>query len=144
MIIHDNHLSSEWFEEDEEEDSSEDEDDDDEEEQLSDNEPPLKYSTPVESKPKTLINLPKPNPGELLNAYFTRTQIEWQSYAQEESDRTGKALRKDAFDLAKEVFMENFEHNEELRLQMEQDEVELIKAKEKNLNDKASSRYRTR
>lgn len=158
LIIPDNHLTSEWFDE----SSDDDDSDDDEDEECSndDGEEENKIESATTSKkasseslvsdqiifetPEQTIIVPDPLPAESLRDYFTRTQIEWQLFAQQESTRTGKALRRDAFELAQDRYNEKLPENELLRLQMEANEAEIVKAKEKDINEKLNSRYRTR
>jgi hypothetical protein len=146
LIIGDDHLTSEWFEEEVSDDESSDGS------EISDiidaqklDELPLtsKYEDYSQSAKNEII-IPESLPGEALNAYFLRTQIEWQQFALLESDRTGKQLRRDAFEFAKDLYDLKFEANEMLRVHLEDIEAELVKRKEKDVNDKNNSRYKTR
>jgi Domain of unknown function (DUF4110) len=116
QIISDNHLTSEWFESSDEDTSDEDNSDEEDEETDSQSvsanasnrtstvEAPVSASlSSVAAAPEPIsVQVPDPLPAEMLAAYFTRTQLEWQLYAQQETEsmRTGKALRRDAFELA--------------------------------------------
>lgn len=78
------------------EDSGDEYSDEDEE---SDQETVNELPKPVE-KPEIigeLLNIPDPLPNESLNIYYKRTVTAWEHFLQQESTRTGKALRRTAF-----------------------------------------------
>ncbi|KAI8926755.1 hypothetical protein BC831DRAFT_455314 [Entophlyctis helioformis] len=83
---------------------------------------------------------------ETLREYFTRTSVHWQIRAREESELTGKALRRDAFELAQEHFDEAQPELEKMRELMRQNEA-IAAATAKAAADRAEeqrmgSRYR--
>lgn len=84
--------------------------------------------------------IPEPTPGESLGIYFDRTKIEWQLLIQDESEQVGKALRKEAFDFARELFQAKFPANELVRKQMEESLV--IQKEKKESQAESNLRYR--
>ncbi len=169
QLLADDHLTAEWFGEASDNESETDDEDGDEgsddEEGSSDNSDnggdtssrPMEVDA-VESPPpdddasseeeaaaqKLECTVPDPLPGEALHTYFSRTAIAWQVYAQdsEASFATGKALRRDAFEMAQERFAELLPQNEEIARQMVEHEAKIRDAAKKEVEDRLNSRHR--
>eukprot|EP00842_Homolaphlyctis_polyrhiza_P004375 jgi/Hompol1/4939/HPOL_000459-RA len=80
---------------------------------------------------------------ENLRDYFARTSIHWQYKALEESERTGKALRRDAFELAQDRFEAAQPELEKLRVLLKENEAKAA-ATAKAASDRASEQRATR
>ncbi len=139
-------LESQEVSEDEEEDSDDDddeesdgEDSDDEEEEK---EIPMPVDTPQESVPIQVIEEPAamnkemiPLLDETLREYASRTQHLYEKVAFDLYQVTGKELRKQSFELAKQTFEEWQPKLEEDRLLYEMNEIELKEKKDHQQSD---------
>ena len=166
-LFHDE-LQMAWIGEDSDDDASDDdeddEDDDDELESVDStkeesNESPNEVET-ADKEPKSELQQndqeieediihedpgPEPFVEEKLGEYFLRTTEFWQARALEESDRTGKALRREAFEFAQERYMQMQPQLEELRKLIQHDDAdESTKKSTPKVDETLASRYKTR
>ncbi|TPX30341.1 hypothetical protein SmJEL517_g06078 [Synchytrium microbalum] len=105
---------------------------------------PLKPLTPEELQRRAEEEENDPKPGELINKYWERTTRYWQRIVHEESQTlTGKSLRRDAFEVAKERFDEMQPQLEPLKKQLEE-AAEVISQNQKKAVESATERLSTR
>ncbi|KAJ3277106.1 hypothetical protein HDV01_000158 [Terramyces sp. JEL0728] len=87
-----------------------------------------------------------PLPGEPLNDYYARTNIYWQERVLEITGRSGKALRKNAFEYAYRRYQELLPQNKLLEEQMREQEAIMAaeQAKQKEKGEMGVARHRNR
>ncbi|KAJ3260343.1 hypothetical protein HK103_000978 [Boothiomyces macroporosus] len=164
-IIKDDVAHLEWYgvDSDMEEDDEDEEEDDEEEEEEEESDMEIDEKDKVivqdidedsdEDKPPQMT--PEqlkaqmendPLPGEPLNDYYSRTNIYWQERVLEITGRTGKALRKNAFEYAYKRYQELLPQNKILEEQMREQEalLEAEQAKQKEKGETGVARHRNR
>lgn len=98
--------TQEWIEPEESEGESEGESDEDEEDDEDDSEDSSSDESQVEECEEIVAHDQNVSPllGESLKDYFARTSTYWTEVALRENESRGKALRRDAFEIAKEYY----------------------------------------
>nr|KAJ3420796.1 hypothetical protein HK105_005252 [Polyrhizophydium stewartii] len=80
-------------------------------------------ATPMTDEERARLIAAEPLVHETLRDYFARTSVHWQNVALQDSSRTGKALRRVAFELAQERFDAAQPELEEMRELLRQNEA---------------------